>query len=351
MSNRTTSWREQLRRSIVCLDDLPLPKHKMRTLANVVKKYPMRIPRHLAEIIDWNDPRCPIKRQVLPSEAELDDLGCTDPLDEERFKVAPGVIRRFDDRLLALVHHTCPILCRHCNRKRTWLTPLVPAGAEEIAKALSKSNHIKEVILSGGEPLLLSDKSLDSLLCAARSKPGVQVLRVHSRAPVSLPSRITPALVSMLKSHDPLWFVTHFNTHKELSAQSRRALAVLRSAGIPVLNQAVLLRGVNDSTRALAALGRALVSAGVKPYYLFQLDMATGTTHFQVPLRRGLEIVSRLQRNHSGLLVPRYMADLPGRGGKVELSPEVIVKWTDKGAILRGADGKKVLYEDKFKRK
>ncbi len=351
MTSKSDSWRAQVRRCIVSSDDLPLSSRTKRALAPVIEKYPMRLPPHLAQLIDWNDPRCPIKRQVLPSLNELHDAGCADPLDEERFSVAPGVIRRFDDRLLALVHHTCPILCRHCNRKRTWLAPFVPAGTQDIAKALSKSSHIKEVILSGGEPLLLSNKSLDSLLCAARSKPGVQVLRIHSRAPMSLPSRITPALVRMLKRHDPLWFVTHFNTHKEMSAQSRRALAILRSAGIPVLNQAVLLRGVNDSTRALAALGRALVSAGVKPYYLFQLDMATGTTHFQVPLRRGLEIVSRLQRNHSGLLVPRYMADLPGRGGKVELSPEIIVKWTDKGAILRGADGKDLLYEDKFKHK
>lgn len=344
-------WLKRYKSATVHLADLPLSNREKKRLAPVVQKYPMRIPPHLAGLIDWDDPRCPIKKQVLPSIAELDDTGCADPLDEERFMVEPGLIRRFDDRLLALVHHSCPVLCRHCNRKRTWLHHLVPAKADDIGRALSKAGHIKEVILSGGEPLMLSDAALDSLLSAARSRPGVELVRIHSRAPVSLPSRITRDLTRMLQRHDPVWFVTHFNTHKEMSARSRRALAILRSAGIPVMNQAVLLRGVNDSTKAQVALGRALVSAGVKPYYLFQLDMATGTTHFQVPIRKGLEIVTRLQRNHSGLLVPRYMADLPGKGGKVEIAPETIVKWTSKGVVLRGADGKKVLYEDRSRQK
>lgn len=341
--DQTTTWG----RALTYPGQLPLPERTRRRAVATAQTYPMRVPPVLVRLADWRNPRCPIRRQLLPDPRELNPGGELDPLDELAHQVAPAVLRRFPDRLLALVAATCPVLCRHCNRKRTWAESFSPAGPEQIATALSAAGRrIKEVILSGGEPLLNSDRSLGRLLAAARSRPGVELVRIHTRAPVALPERITHRLVRMLARHDPVWVVTHFNTARELGEQARAALARMRAAGVPLLNQAVLLRGVNDSVSAQVALGRALVAAGVRPYYLFQLDRAAGTLHFQVPLERGLDIVARLRAGHSGLLVPHYMGDLPGRGGKVPLTPGAVIRLTPDGAWLRGANGERVFYPE-----
>ena len=343
------TWRSQFAAGLTSADQLPLGKQKQRALARVIEAFPMRIPPGLVALIDWNNPRCPVRRQLVPDVRELRQGGRPDPLDEERHRVGPGLIRRFDDRLLAQVSSVCPAHCRHCNRKRAW-TQAAPdrlrTSPEGLARALSKTGRVREVILSGGEPLMRSDRAISDLLEAARSRPGVELLRIHSRAPVVLPARITTGLVRRLRTHAPLWFVTHFNCAAELSAQAVAAVARLSSAGIPVLNQAVLLRGVNDSVSAQRRLGRALLRAGVKPHYLFQLDRATGSLHFQVPLKKSMRIVARLQASSSGLLVPQLMVDLPGRGGKVPLHPGAIIRWTDRGAWLRGADGREAFYPD-----
>ncbi|HOX42764.1 MAG TPA: KamA family radical SAM protein [Myxococcota bacterium] len=329
---------------------LPLSARARAEVARVAERYPMRIPPHLAACIDWSDPRCPVRRQLVPDRRELEPGGAADPLDEERFCLAPGVVRRFEDRLLAIVTHACPVHCRHCNRKRLWRRGgehgLEVAGPEQIALALRRAPGAREVILSGGEPLLLSDRALGERLEAARAAPGVELVRIHSRAPVSVPERITPALARRLGRERPLWFVTHFNAAREVTPRAARAVARLLQAGVPVLNQAVLLRGVNDSFAALEALGRALVRVGVKPHTLFQLDHAEGVLHFQVPLRRAVELVGALRRRASGLLVPHLLVDLPGRGGKVAVGPDTIRRWTRRGAWLRGADGRERFYFD-----
>jgi lysine 2,3-aminomutase len=219
------------------------------------------------------------------------------------------------------------------------------AGPSEIARAVCNNRGVREVILSGGEPLLLSDRALDQRLRAARSRSRVDLVRIHSRIPCTLPARITPGLLRTLGRHRPLWFVTHFNHEKELSSQARRALLRVGEAGIPLLNQAVLLRGVNDSVAAQAALGRALAACGVKPHYLFQLDRAAGTLHFQVPMRRALDLITRLRARHSGLLVPHLLVDLPGRDGKVPITPGAVLKITDRGTWLKTPPGKKVWYQ------
>jgi lysine 2,3-aminomutase len=332
------TWRDELSRSITDPDRLGIA----RTVTDI---YPLRITPHLLKLMDPENPRCPVRRQVMPHPRELDPGGQSDPLREESFQVEKGVLCRFGDRLLALVSARCPAHCRHCNRKRYWSAPGPVAGAKEIARAVSKNRDVREVILSGGEPLLLSDRALDRRLQAARSRARVDLVRIHSRIPVTLPARITPGLVRVLKKHRPLWFVTHFNHEKELCAPARRSLARLRDAGIPLLNQAVLLRGVNDSVAAQAKLGRALAAAGVKPHYLFQLDRAAGTLHFQVPMRRALDIITRLRAKHSGLIVPHLLADLPGKSGKVPVTPSAVLKITAKGTLLRTPRGKKVWYE------
>lgn len=333
------TWRDELSRSVTDPQRLGI--------ANLVTgTYPLRITPHLLKLMDLKNPRCPVRRQVVPHPRELDSGGQADPLGEEAFQVEPGVLCRFGDRLLALVSARCPVHCRHCNRKRYWAAPGPVAGAKEIARAVSKNRSVREVILSGGEPLLLSDRALDDRLRAARSRSRVDLVRIHSRVPVTLPARITPGLVRTLKKHRPLWFVTHFNHAKELCALAKRSLARLRDAGIPLLNQAVLLRGVNDSVAAQAGLGRALSAAGVKPHYLFQLDRAAGTLHFQVSMRRALELIARLRAKHSGLIVPHLLADLPGKAGKVPITPSAVIKITKQGTLLKTPGGKQVCYRD-----
>ena len=336
------TWRDELSRSVTDPTQLGLAQR----LQPVTRVYPLRITPHLLSLMDPENPRCPVRRQVVPNTHELRPGGDRDPLGEEFFQVEKGVLCRFGDRLLALVSARCPVHCRHCNRKRYWSSPGPVAGAEEIARAVSKNRGVSEVILSGGEPLLLSDRALDRRLQASRSRSRVDLLRIHSRIPVSLPARITPGLVRVLRRHRPLWFVTHFNHEKELCAPAIKSLARLRDAGIPLLNQAVLLRGINDSVTALAKLGRALANSGVKPHYLFQLDRATGTLHFQVPMRRALDLITRLRARHSGLIVPHLLADLPGKDGKVPITPSAVLKITDRGTLLRTPRGKKVWYRD-----
>lgn len=333
------NWRGELSRSVTDPSRLGIPP-------KVADAYPLRITPHLLRLMDPKNPRCPIRRQMVPHPRELDPGGQSDPLGEEAFQVEKGVLCRFGDRLLALVSAGCPAHCRHCNRKRYWTAPGPVAGSREIARAVSKNPGVREVILSGGEPLLLSDRALDERLKAARSRSRVDLVRIHSRIPVTLPSRITPGLVRVLKKHRPLWFVTHFNHEKEVCAPSIRSLARLREAGIPLLNQAVLLRYVNDSVTAQAALGRALAKAGVKPHYLFQLDRATGTLHFQVPMRRALDLIARLRAKHSGLIVPHLLVDLPGKAGKVPITPSAVLKTSRNGTLLKTPQGKRVWYQD-----
>jgi lysine 2,3-aminomutase len=321
MKRKQHSWQADLSSSINHPEQIDLGTRKIKQIEKVVKTFPLRIPRHILQRIDFTNPRCPIGKQAIPDIKELDSEGTVDPLLEEAFRIEPGIIQRFDDRLLALVSATCPLLCRHCNRKRYWKRPPELATAKDISRALARRKKVKEVILSGGDPLMLSNRVLNDLLNAARSAPQVELVRIHSRIPFSLPSRIEPSLIKILKRHRPLWFLTQFNHIKELSSQSRQALTKIIEAGIPVLNQAVLLRGINDSVKAQLDLCRALVATGVKPHYLFQLDRACGTLHFQVSDKRALEIIDRLQRNYSGLLIPRLMIDLPGKEGKLPLLP------------------------------
>lgn len=349
MDGHSWGWRGELARAVTDPADLPhlgLPAAALERIRRVSRVFPLRASLALLSLADLGDPRCPVRRQIIPDRRELLPGGEEDPLEEERFQVQAGVIRRFGDRLLALVSSRCPAHCRHCNRKRRWSSPGAIAGPEEIARAVSQSGGAREVILSGGEPLLRSDSALDGLLQACRSSAGVELVRIHSRAPCTLPSRITPGLVRVLRRHRPLWFVTHFNHQKELGRPAREALFRLGAAGIPLLNQAVLLRGVNDSLAALVGLGRALAASGVKPHYLFQLDRAVGTLHFQVPLRRALRLASRLRAGHSGLIVPHLLVDLPGRAGKVPITPSALIRIGDRGALLRTPEGGTVWYQE-----
>jgi lysine 2,3-aminomutase len=248
----------------------------------------------------------------------------TDPLGEERTMPVPGLIHRYPDRCLTIVTGDCAVYCRHCNRKRMWREKkpgVVRERLQAMVDHVARTPSIREVIVSGGDPLLIPERMLDWFLGALQAVPHVEVLRIGSRAPVTLPMRITPELCAMLKRHRPLWFNTQFNHVREITPESAAACERLLTAGIPVSNQSVLLKGVNDDYETMRDLLYGLERISVRPYYLFQCDPVRGTDHFRAEICTGMEIMEKLRRTISGLCLPRYVLDCPGDGGKIPLQP------------------------------
>jgi lysine 2,3-aminomutase len=312
---------------------------------------PIAVTRYYLGLCDPLDPACPIRRQVVPLAAEAHtapgDLG--DPLGECAHEVAPSLIRRYPDRALLLVTDRCATYCRFCTRRR--LVGRTPGlGSPERLQAalgyLRAHPEVREVIVSGGDPLLLATRKLVSILSALRAIPTVEVIRLATRTPVVLPSRITEELLVALRPLQPLWVMTHFNHPKELTGPARAACARLVDAGFPVNNQTVLLRGVNDRVETLADLFRALVRARVRPYYLMQADVAGGTAHLRTPLGAGLEIMAALEGQLSGLALPRLVVDAPSGLGKVPLCADYVVDRRPGVTRLRTPLGAEVDYLD-----
>lgn len=321
------SWQKILQASITRPADVtarfgidPAP------LEEVVERYPMRItPYYLRLIKEVGDP---IWRQAVPDSDELRDSACCpDPLEEENQSPVPNLVHRYPDRVLFLVSSTCAMYCRFCTRKRK-------VGCEEMAITddtiaagidyISKHSEIRDVILSGGDPLLLSDDKLDSILSALRSIPHLEIIRIGSRIPVVLPQRITHNLVRVLRKYHPVYLNTHFNHPDEITVESAQACARLADAGIPLGNQTVLLRGVNDDPLVMRRLMQKLLSIRVRPYYIYQADMVQGTDHFRTSVEEGLAVVQGLRGHTSGMAVPAYVIDAPGGGGKIPLLPDYL---------------------------
>ncbi|MDP7113460.1 MAG: KamA family radical SAM protein [Myxococcota bacterium] len=310
-----------------------------------------RVPRGYASLIDPGDPDDPVARMVVPDPRELEIHPHLepDPLGEDLDAPLPGVVHRYPDRVLLLVTGRCAAHCRFCMRRRLGGRALRGRDGrwlDAVVKYLRGQPAVREVILSGGDPLMLSDGRLDRILGALHAVPQVELLRVDSRAPVVLPSRVTPSLTNMLRSHAPLWFVTHVNLARELTPRVVHALGRLVDAGIPVENQAVLLAGVNDRPGRLERLSRALLRARVRPYYLHQCDLVAGTEHFRVPLQRGAELVGGLAGRVPGLGIPRYVVDSPGGHGKVLVVEDNVVGRQRDATLLRAPDGAIVHYPD-----
>jgi len=303
---------------------LRMPVASLALCGPVLRAYPMAITPYYLSLLDPADENDPLRRQCFPDSRELTFSlgGVPDPLEEEKDMPVPGLIHRYPDRCLTIVTGTCAVYCRHCNRKRMWRADEPGRTREELQTMVdhvAKTPALREVIVSGGDPLLISEPILDWFLGALRAVPHVEVLRIGSRTPVTLPMRITPELCAMLKRHRPLWFNTQFNHGREITEESARACEMLLEAGIPVGNQSVLLRGVNDNDDAMRELLYGLERISVRPYYLFQCDPVQGTDHFRAEIGSGMEIMERLRRNISGLCMPRYVLDCPGGGGKVPL--------------------------------
>jgi len=342
-TNRTAGmpWRRILSQGITSPKDLP-PSIEVdrKGLEAVTARYPMRInPYYLGLIRKKGDP---IYRQCIPDVREiLDEAGVEDPLNEEGDSPVPGLTHRYPDRVLFLISSQCAMYCRFCNRKRKVGQPSMvsEASIREGLSYIRGHRKIRDVLLSGGDPLLLGNRQLLRILADLRAAPHVEIIRIGTRVPCTLPQRITPQLAHLLGGFKPLYINTHFNHPDEITEASARACNRLADAGIPLGCQTVLLKGVNDDPGVMKRLMQKLLTIRVRPYYLFQADPVKGTSHFWAPVKRGLEIVSALQGHTSGLCMPHFAVDLMGGGGKVPLLPEYITGREGKSLIVRNYAG------------
>jgi lysine 2,3-aminomutase len=309
-------------------------------VATVARRYPVRLTPLLLELIEAADD--PLGRQFLPGSLELvDDELADDPLAEGDLAPLPALVHRYPGRVLLLAGNGCAAYCRFCTRKRRVGCAAFQLPFAELIRGVEYIDahpDVTEVIISGGDPLLLPDDALEELLSRLRRIPHLGVLRIATRTPTVLPARITPTLAALLGRFPPLYLTTHFNHPRELTPAAVEACSCLAGAGIPLANQTVLLGGVNDGADTLVALCDGLLRMRVRPYYLHQLDPVRGTGHFRVPIERGLELIDALRRRVSGLAVPHYILDLPGGRGKVALTPESVISLGDT-AVIRTADG------------
>lgn len=311
----------------------------------------IRVTPYYLSLCDKRDPDCPIRRQCVPRLDESIEVpgDLADPLGEVAHEVAPHLVQRYPDRALLLATDRCAVYCRFCTRSRMVGDGGGAVSLEALAPAmayLEAHPEVRDVILSGGDPLTLSTDRLVRVLARLREIPSVETIRLATRVPVTLPSRVTAELVRALRPYHPLWVMTHFNHPKELSPQAARACLRLIDAGFPINNQTVLLRGVNDDVDTLAALFRGLVKIRVRPYYLLQMDPVRGTGHLRTPLARGITIMEQLQGNLAGIALPKFIVDTPGGMGKVPVGPDYVVSRAPGRTVLRTHRGVTVEYID-----
>ncbi len=346
-------WQKLLSRSVVKVEDLPfIPESEeyRKKLEEVSKVFPIRINSYFLDQIKSADD--PLWRQVVPTIEELDDmlddeeLLISDPLNEEGDMPAPELVHRYPDRVLLMINNQCPIICRFCTRKRKIGFPgiVTRETLRQGIEYIREHTEIRDVIMSGGDPLLVPDKELDRILAELRSIPHLEIIRIGTRVPGTLPQRVTPELCEILKKYHPLYFNIHFNHPSEITPEVEKACGMLADTGIPLGSQTVLLKDVNDNSETMRELVKKLLRIRVKPYYLFQADMTLGTNHFRTMVEKGLGIIRDLQGHTSGMAVPAFVIDTPGGGGKVRLLPDSVIEFNDDEVILKNYDGKTYRY-------
>ncbi len=351
---RWSDWLWQMRnriRSLAQLADRFPDLRERLDLELVAHKYPMAITPYYASLIQRPDLSDPVFRMSVPDFTELSNppFLSDDPLEEEEDMPVPGLVHRYPDRALLLVTTSCSMYCRHCTRKRvagTREVSMSPSRLQKAAAYLAAHPEITDVIISGGDPFTLPTSAIDNILRTVRSIPSVQVIRIGTRTPVVLPMRITDELTDVLRKYHPLWINTHFNHPEELTLDAAQACAKLADAGIPLGNQSVLLRGVNDNPQVIEQLCRGLLRMRVRPYYLFQCDLVRGVEHFRTPLSRGLEIMEYLRGRVSGLGIPTFVVDAPHGGGKIPVLPNYVVSMSPTHTVLRNFEGMMVAYPE-----
>jgi lysine 2,3-aminomutase len=320
-------------------------------LAN--SKLAMAIPPYFMTRVDPMDPICPVRRQVIPrmEEMAVTPSEMTDPCGEDQHMVVPGLVHRYPDRVLFLVTDRCAAYCRYCTRSRVVSgvgEQQLETDHEAALAYLHAHSEVRDVLLSGGDPLLFSDEKLDSLLGRIRAIPHIQFVRIGSRIPIFLPQRITPGLVAILRKYHPLFLSVHVNHPKELTRETLDALELLADAGVVLGNQSVLLRGVNDSIAVMRDLVQKLLMARVRPYYLYQCDLIQGTDHLRSSVERGTEIIHALRGFTSGYAVPQFVVDGPGGGGKIPINPEYLLGHDGENYLLRNFRGDIYAYPSKL---
>ncbi len=332
--------------------DYKFPEKQKKGLLSTLGKFPMSITPYYLSLIDTENILLdPIFMQSFPSVRELEISKCDmkDPLAEDKDSPVPGITHRYPDRVLFLISNTCAMYCRHCTRKRKVGDIDSIPDQEQILKGIDyirNTPQVRDVLLSGGDPFLLSDDYLDWILTELQTIKHIEVIRIGSRVPAVLPYRITDSLVDMLKKHQPLWVNTQFNHPREITHSAKIALRKLANAGIPLGNQSVLLAGVNDCPRIMRALVHKLVANRVRPYYLYQCDLSEGLNHFRTPIGKGIEIMESLIGHTSGFCVPRYVIDAPGGGGKIPIMPNYLISWSTNKVILRNYEGIITTYKE-----
>ncbi len=341
-------WKWQVKNRIETLEDLKkyvkLTAEEEEGVRKTLSTLRMAITPYYLSLIDPNDPHDPVRRQCIPTALETHQAAADllDPLHEDEDSPTPGLTHRYPDRVLFLITDMCSMYCRHCTRRRFAGQTDNECGPDRIEKALEyieKTPTVRDVLLSGGDALMVSDKKLEYIISRLRQIPHVEIVRLGTRTPVVCPQRITPELCDMLKKYHPIWINTHFNHPNEVTAESRRACEMLANAGIPLGNQSVLLRGVNDCVHVMKNLVHELVKMRVRPYYIYQCDLSMGLEHFRTPVSKGIEIIEGLRGHTSGFCIPTFVVDAPGGGGKTPVMPQYVISQAPGKVVLRNFEG------------
>ncbi len=341
-------WHWQVRNRIETLEDLKkyitLTEEEEDGVKACLGTLRMAITPYYLSLINPEDPYDPIRRQAIPTAAELykSEADLEDPLHEDADSPAPGLTHRYPDRVLLLITDQCAMYCRHCTRRRFAGQKDAGLPVDQIDLAIeyiAAHPEVRDVLLSGGDALLISDERLEYIISKLRAIPHVEIVRIGSRTPVVCPQRITPELCAMLKKYHPIWINTHFNHPNEVTAESAAACARMADAGIPLGNQSVLLAGVNDCVHVMKDLVHELVKIRVRPYYIYQCDLSMGLEHFRTPVAKGIEIIEALRGHTSGFCVPTFVVDAPGGGGKTPVMPNYVISQATNKIILRNYEG------------
>lgn len=341
-------WKWQVKNRIETLDDLKkyvtLTPEEEEGVKKTLQTLRMAITPYYASLIDPTNPDCPVRKQAVPTGKETyqSPADLLDPLHEDEDSPVPGLTHRYPDRVLLLITDMCSMYCRHCTRRRFAGQKDGESAIERIDRAIeyiAKTPQVRDVLLSGGDALMVSDERLEYIISRLRQIPHVEIVRIGSRTPVVCPQRITDDLVNMLKKYHPVWLNTHFNHPQEVTKEAAEACARLANAGIPLGNQTVLLRGVNDCVHIMKKLVHELVKMRVRPYYIYQCDLSMGIEHFRTPVSKGLEIIEGLRGHTSGYAVPTFVVDAPGGGGKTPVMPQYVVSQAPGKVVLRNFEG------------
>jgi lysine 2,3-aminomutase len=348
-------WRWQLRHRVTKLEQLQeilqLIPEEIEGIKQSKGRLALAVTPYFVSLMDPSNPNCPIRRQAVPriEECHLSKNDMVDPCGEDKNSPVSGLVHRYPDRVLLLVTDQCATYCRYCTRRRLVGSnerPITQGNFEEVLKYLKTHKKVRDVLLSGGDPLLLENERLEEILSRLRMIPHIELLRIGTRAPVTLPQRITVGLVRMLKKYHPLMISIHFTHPKEITDAVRRACNELADGGIPLGSQTVLLKGINDKPNVMKKLVHELLKIRVRPYYIYQCDLATGTEHFRTSVATGIQIIEKLRGHTTGYAIPTYVIDAPGGGGKIPVEPDYVISKEKGKLVLRNYEGQVFEYPE-----